>query len=53
MNEPIVIDTEVERREEGLVITLYFDNGTVEEHSMSIAEARDIRDQLANALEAP
>jgi hypothetical protein len=47
----LVIDTEVERREAGTLITLHFASGRIEQMLLSPSEVWALKDQLETLLE--
>lgn len=53
MNEDLlIVDTKVERREEGIVLTVTYEDGDKEEFYLSALEARGIVRQLEAQLSA-
>jgi len=52
MDDRLVIGSEVERREDGLLVVLHYEDGGTRQFYMLPAEARDVLDQLTRALDA-
>lgn len=50
MDERLVIDADVARREDGIVFSFQCSDGSYEEHYVSQEEARDILDQINRQL---
>lgn len=50
MDERLVIDTEVARREDGILLTFHCADGSVVEQYVSQAEARDVLNQINRQL---